>query len=141
MLLGGRASMKASIRTFVGLGSTLMAVACGNGGKSDGNGTPATTSPASQPGCSSNPACADCQTGYAACVCQTGDAVNCHTACPGSGDPSTTAPIVDPASQTGCTAAPACGSCQSCYDSCVCQTGNATQCTATCGTASGTGGA
>jgi hypothetical protein len=39
---------------------------------------------------------------------------------------------VGPASEPGCTAAPACGSCTVCYEACLCQTGDATKCAAAC---------
>ncbi len=48
------------------------------------------------------------------------------------------------ASNDGCTAAPDCGGCQQCFDSCVCTTGDVQGCVAACNTSgsggSGTGG-
>ncbi|HVU01325.1 MAG TPA: hypothetical protein VHE30_06220 [Polyangiaceae bacterium] len=79
------------------LGSLVLIAGCGS--NQDGGGTqqpangfggqgqqPGGNPQASQPGCTTAPACMSCATCYEACVCQTGNNQGCVNACAGQGD-------------------------------------------------------
>lgn len=125
--------MIVSTRTFISLGSLVLAVGCGSG--SDGNGGN------QQQNSAACPKTQDCMTD---CMCQTSNAAQCVTACAQARAPAPTGQAgstgtVDPAGQQGCTKAPACGSCSTACDSCKCQATDVAQCASACAT--GVGGA
>ena len=129
--------MTVSTRTFISLGSLVLAVGCGS------------SSPDGTPGNQAAQNCAAPQSCFEDCQCHGGDATQCSAACAGAPAPAGKAGgagtaggpgQVDPASQQGCSKAPACGSCTTACSSCTCQSADATQCAAACATGAGGAG-